>query len=486
MPVTDMSAAPSNVRPTPDKVLVHIADYVERYAVKSSLALETARLALIDSLGCGFEALSYPACTKLLGPVVPGTIVPNGARVPGTPFVLDPERATFNIGTLVRWLDFNDAFYGATVIHPSDTFSGILAIADWLSRTRATQGRKPLVMRDVLESAVKSYEIMGGLALENGFTAAGLDHTILVKIATTPVVTRLLGGTREEIIDALSQAWVDGHALATFRRKPNTGPRKSWAAGDAASRGVRIALMTLKGEIGCPSALTAKTWGFYHVLFKDRPFRFQRPFGTYVMENVLFKIPYPTAFHGQSGVEAAIRLHPLVRGRLEEIERVEVRCHNSTMVILDKTGPLHNPADRDHCMQYMMAVGMIYGTMTAEHYEDHIAADPRIDALRAKMRLRESAQYEREYHDRAKRTNANSIQVFFKDGTRTPLVEVLYPLGHRRRRKEGVPVLMKKFEASVARVFAPKQRDAILHACLDQRRLEAMPVNEFMDLLEKA
>jgi 2-methylcitrate dehydratase len=478
-----MKAAPSNVRPAPDKVLVHIADYVERYPVKSALALETARLALIDSLGCGFEALAYPACTKLLGPLVPGTLVPNGARVPGTSYVLDPERATFNIGMLVRWLDFNDAFYGATVIHPSDTFSGILAVADWLSRTRAAQGKQPLTMREVLESAVKAYEIMGALALENGFTAAGLDHTILVKIATTPVVTKLLGGTHEEIVDALSQAWVDGHALATFRRKPNTGPRKSWAAGDAASRGVRIALMTVKGEIGCPSALTAKTWGFYHVLFKDRPFRFQRPFGTYVMENVLFKIPYPTAFHGQSGVEAAIKLHPLVRDRLDEVQRIEVRCHNSTMVILDKSGPLHNPADRDHCMQYMMAIGLIYGTLTAEHYEDHVAADPRIDALRAKMRLRESAQYEREYHDPAKRTNANSIQVFFKDGTKTPLSEVLYPLGHRRRRKEGVPVLVEKFEKNVARVFAPKQRDAILRACLDPKRLEAMAVNEFMDLL---
>ena len=483
MRLTHMKIAPSNIRPAPDKVLVQIADYVDRYPVKSGLALETARLALIDSLGCGFGALSYPACTKLLGPLVPGTVVPNGARVPGTPYVLDPERATFNIGTLVRWLDFNDAFYGATVIHPSDTISGILAVADWMSRTRVAQGGKPLIMRDMLESAVKTYEIMGGLALENGFTAAGLDHTILVKIATTPVVAKLLGATHDEIVDALSQAWVDGHALATFRRKPNTGPRKSWAAGDAASRGVRIALMTVKGEIGCPSALTAKTWGFYHVLFKGKPFRFQRPFGTYVMENVLFKIPYPTAFHGQSGVEAAIKLHPLVKDRLDEVTRVEARCHNSTMVILDKSGPLHNPADRDHCMQYMMAVGLIYGTMTAEHYEDHVAADPRIDALRAKIRLRESAQYERDYHDPAKRTNANSIQVFFKDGTKTPLSEVLYPLGHRRRRKEGIPVLMDKFERNVARIFAPKQRDAILHACLDQKRLESMAVNEFMDLL---
>jgi 2-methylcitrate dehydratase len=475
--------AATNVRPAPDKVLVQISDYVDGYKVKSDLALETARLALIDSLGCGFEALSYPACTKLLGPVVPGTVVPNGARVPGTSFSLDPERATLNTGVLVRWLDFNDAFYGETVIHPSDTFSGILSVADWISRTRAAQGKAPLVMRDVLESSVKTYEIMGGLALENGFTAAGLDHTILVKIATTPVVTKLLGGTRDEITDALSQAWVDGHALATFRRKPNTGPRKSWAAGDAASRGVRIALMTMKGEMGCPSALTAKTWGFYHVLFKGKPFRFQRPFGTYVMENVLFKLPYPTAFHGQSGVEAAIKLHPLVKDRLDDIKRIDARCHNSTMVILDKSGPLHNPADRDHCMQYMMAVGLIYGTMTAEHYEDHIAADPRIDALRTKMRLAESKQYEREYHDPAKRTNANSIQVFFNDGTKTPLSEVLYPLGHQKRRKEGIPALMEKFEKNVARVFASKQRDAILKACLDQKRLEAMPVNEFMDLL---
>ena len=478
-----MKAAPSNTRPDPDKVLVQIADYVDRYPVKSALALETARLALIDSLGCGFEALSYPACTKLLGPVVPGTVVPNGARVPGTSYTLDPERATLNIGALVRWLDFNDAFYGETVIHPSDTFCGILAVADWLSRTRAAQGKKPLLMREVLESAVKTYEIMGGLALENGFSAVGLDHTILVKIATTPVVTKLLGGNNEEIVNALSQAWVDGHALATFRRKPNTGPRKSWAAADAASRGVRLALMALKGEIGCPSALTAKTWGFYHVLFKDNAFRFQRPFGTYVMENVLFKLPYPTAFHGQSGVEAAIKLHPLVKDRLDDIKRVEAKCHNSTMVILDKSGPLHNPADRDHCMQYMMAVGMIYGTMTAEHYEDHIAADPRIDALRTKMRLSESTQYEREYHDPAKRTNANSIQVFFRDGTKTPVSEVLYPLGHRRRRQEGIPALMEKFERNVSRVFAARQRDAILKACLDQKRLEAMPVNEFMDLL---
>ena len=473
----------SNVRPDPDEVLVTIAEYVEHYRVRSGLARETARLCLIDSLGCAFEALTYPACTKLLGPVVPGTIVPNGARVPGTPFVMDPVAATFNLGALVRWLDFNDAFYGETVIHPSDTISAVLMTADHLSRTRVARGKAPLAMREVLENIVKAYEIMGGLALENGFTAVGLDHTILVKIAVTAVATKLLGGTHEEIINAVSNAWVDGHALAAFRRRPNTGSRKSWAAGDAASRGVWLAMQALKGEMGYPSVLTAKTWGFYDVLFKGRRFRFQRPFTSYVIENVLFKIPYPTAFHGQSGVEAAIKLHPLVRDRLGDVKRVDVKCHDSTMVILDKTGPLHNPADRDHCMQYMMAVGMIYGTMTAEHYEDHIAADPRIDALRAKMKLSESAQYEREYHNPAKRTNANSIQVFFKDGSKSPLSEVLYPLGHRRRRKEGIPVLMDKFEKNVARVFAARRRDQVLAACLDPQRLDALAVNEFVDLV---
>jgi 2-methylcitrate dehydratase len=369
------------------------------------------------------------------------------------------------------------------VIHPSDTIGAVLMTADHLSRSRVARGKAPLAMREVLENIVKAYEIMGGLALENGFTAVGLDHTILVKIAVTAVVTKLLGGTREEIINAVSNAWVDGHALAAFRRRPNTGSRKSWAAGDAASRGVWLALQALKGEMGYPSALTAKTWGFYDVLFKGKRFRFQRPFTSYVIENVLFKIPYPTAFHGQSGVEAAIKLHPLVKDRLDDIKRVEVKCHNSTMVILDKTGPLHNPADRDHCMQYMMAVGMIFGTMTAEHYEDHVAADPRIDRLRAKMKLSESARFEKDYHDPARRSNANSIQVFFNDGGKTPLSEVEYPLGHRRRRKEGVPVVMAKFEKNVARVFAPKQRDRILQVCLDQQRLEAMPVNEFMDLV---
>jgi 2-methylcitrate dehydratase len=472
-----------NVRRAPDKVLVQIADYVDAYSIKSKLAWETARLTLIDTLGCGFEALSYPACTKLLGPVVPGTVVPNGARVPGTGYVLDPERAALNVGALFRWLDFNDAFYGETVIHPSDTYGGIVPVADWLSRTRVAQRKDPLLVRDVLEAGIKAYEVMGGLAIKNSFGGVGLDHTILVKIAVTAVATRMIGATHEEIINAVSNAWLDGHALAAFRRKPNTGSRKSWAAGDAASRAVRLALMAVKGEMGYPAALSAKRWGFYDVLFKGKPFTFQRPFESYVMENTLFKIPYPTAFHGQSGVEAAIKLHPLVKDRLDDIKRIEVKCHNSSMTILDKSGPLYNPADRDHCMQYMMAIGMIYGTMTAEHYEDHIAADPRIDRLREKMKLSESAQFEKDYHDPAKRSNANSIQVYFKDGSKAPLSVVEYPLGHRRRRKEGIPAVMAKFEKNVARVFAPKQRDRIMAVCLDQQRLEATPVNEFLDLM---
>lgn len=476
-------AAATNRRPPFDKVIVDLARYAHDYKPAGKLAFETARLTLIDSLACAFEALAYPDCTRLLGPVVPGTIVPHGARVPGTNYVLDPVTAAFNAGTLIRWLDFNDAFYGRTVIHPSDNIGAILMTADWLSRTRLAAGKKPLTMREVLAAIIKAYEVQGGLALENGFTAAGLDHTILVKIATTAAVSALIGCTRDEITNALSNAWIDGHALATYRRKPNTGARKSWAAGDASARGVWLALLAQKGEMGYPSALTAPRWGFYEVLFKKKPFRFQRPLGSYVIENTLFKIPYPTAFHGQTGVEAAIKLHPLVKDRLDEIERIEARCHNSTMVILDKTGPLANFADRDHCMQYMMAIGLIYGDMTAKHYEDAIAADPRIDKLRAKMRLKESAQYEREYHDPAKRTNANSIQVFFRDGSKTPLSEVLYPLGHRRRRKEGIPALMKKFNENTSMVFAAKQKAAITAACLDQAKLEAMPVNEFVDLL---
>jgi 2-methylcitrate dehydratase len=391
--------------------------------------------------------------------------------------------AAFNLGTLIRWLDFSDAFYGETVIHPSDNIGAILTLADYLSQAELAGGRPPLLMRDVLAAIVKAYEIQGGLAIENDFNAMGLDHTITVKVSACAIAAKLLGCSREVIINAVSQAWVDGPALATFRRAPNTGPRKSWAAGDAASRGVWLAFMALKGEEGVPSALTAQRWGFYDVFTGGKPLRFQRPFDTYVIENVLFKIAYPTAFHAQSAVEAAIDLHPLVKGRLEKIERVDVRCHKSAMTILNKTGPLHNFADRDHCLQYMMAVGLIFGKLTASDYEDEFAADARIDTLRSLMHLVEDETYSRDYLDPDKRSNSNSIQVHFKDGSSTRRAEVLYPLGHPRRRVEGTPLLLEKFEENVARVFEGAQRDEVLRVCLDQQQLEQLPVNEFVGLL---
>ncbi|MBI4191928.1 MAG: bifunctional 2-methylcitrate dehydratase/aconitate hydratase [Betaproteobacteria bacterium] len=485
-----MTSIQTNIRPAFDKVITDIADYVDRYRVKSDLAYETAHHCLIDSLGCGFEALAYPECTKLLGPDVPGTLVPNGARVPGTSFVLGPVEAAFNIGTLIRWVDFMDTFFGETVVHPSDAFGGILAVADWLSRTRVARGKQPLTVHDVHDAAIKAYEIMGGLALLNGLSNSfarsarvGLDHTILVKVAVTAVTTKMLGGTREEIVNAVSNAWVDGGPLVIYRRAPNTGPRKSWAAADQASRGVRLALMALKGEMGYPAALTQKTWGFYDVLFNGKPFKFQRPYGTYIIENVMFKIAYPMAFHGQTAVEVAIGLHPLVKHRLEEIKEVELWTQQSALTAVNKTGPLHNPADRDHCLQYQVAIGMIFGNLATEDYEDARAADPRIDKLRAKMVLREDSRYTRDCLDPRKRSNANAICVHFRDGTKTDRVEVEYPLGHRRRRKEGLPLLISKFEKNLARIFPGKQKKAILDVCRDRKRLAAMPVNEFFDLL---
>jgi 2-methylcitrate dehydratase len=477
-----MSAPISNIRPKPDKVLTDIADYVCDYRIESPEAYDTARLCLMDTLGCGLEALEYPACTKLLGPIVPGTVVPNGARVPGTSYQLDPVTAAFNIGAMIRWLDFNDTWLAAEWGHPSDNLGGILATADWLSRTRLAQGAKPFVVRDVLTAMIKAHEIQGVLALENSFNRVGLDHVVLVKIASTAVVTHMLGGTRDEIVNALSNACVDGQSLRTYRHAPNTGSRKSWAAGDATSRAVRLALMALKGEMGYPSALTAKTWGFYDVLFKGKPFRLRRPYGSYVMENVLFKISYPAEFHAQTAVEAAIRLHPHVKDRLDDIKRVVITTHESAIRIIDKKGPLSNPADRDHCIQYMAAVGLIKGSLTAADYEDAAAADPRIDRLRSQMTCVEKKPWSRDYLDPAKRSIANALQVFFNDGSRTDQVAVEYPLGHRRRRKEGVPQLEAKFRVNLARRFPPKQQQAILALCLDPRRLGATPVNEFVDL----
>jgi len=477
-----MSTEISNVRPQPDKVLTDIADYVASRRIDSTEAYNTARLCLMDTLGCGLEALSYPACTKLMGPIVPGTIVPNGAKVPGTSYQLDPVTAAFNIGCMIRWLDFNDTWLAAEWGHPSDNLGGILAAADWASRTALARAKPPLVMRDVLTAMIKAHEIQGVIALENSFNRVGLDHVVLVKVATTAVVTRLLGGTHDELVNAISNAWIDGQSLRTYRHAPNTGSRKSWAAGDATSRGVRLALMALEGEMGYPSALTAKTWGFYDVLFKGRPFVFERAYDSYVMENVLFKISFPAEFHGQTAVECAVRLHPEVKSRIDEIDRIVITTHQSALRIIDKTGPLHNPADRDHCIQYMSAVALLEGDLTATDYEDEVAKDPRIDALRAKMQCVENPQWTKDYLDPARRSIANGIQVFFKDGTHSQNVAVEYPIGHRRRRAEGIPLLEAKFERNLARRFAEKQRNAILALCRDQQTLEATPVHEFVDL----
>jgi 2-methylcitrate dehydratase len=476
-----MSSHISNVRPAPDKVLTQIADYVTGYTVTSAEAYETARYCLMDTLGCGLEALEYPACTKLLGPIVRGTVVPDGARVPGTQFQLDPVQAAFNIGAMIRWLDFNDTWLAAEWGHPSDNLGGILATADWLSRST----RQPLVVKDVLTAMIKAHEIQGVLALENSFNRVGLDHVVLVKVASTAVVSSLLNLSYEEIINAISQAWVDGQSLRTYRHAPNTGSRKSWAAGDATSRAVRLALIAKTGEMGYPSVLTAKTWGFYDVLFKGREFAFQRPFGSYVMENVLFKISFPAEFHSQTAVEAAMTLFQQMKkaGKAaEDIARITIRTHEAAIRIIDKKGPLHNPADRDHCIQYMVAVPLLFGRLTAADYEDDVAADPRIDALRDKISCVEDKQYTKDYHDPEKRSIANALAVEFRDGSRLPEVAVEYPIGHKRRRKEGMPVLVEKFRTNLARRFPAKQQKQILDLCMDAERLARTPVNEFVDL----
>ena len=480
-----MSAPISNVRPEPDQVLVDIADYVLNYEVKSDLAYETARNCLIDTLGCGLEALGYPACTKLLGPIVPGTVVPNGAKVPGTAYQLDPVKAAFDIGATIRWLDFNDTWLAAEWGHPSDNLGGILATADWLSRTGVADGRAPLTMRDVLTAMIKAHEIQGVIALENSFNRVGLDHVVLVKVATTAVVARMLGLAREEIINAVSNAWVDGQSLRTYRHAPNTGSRKSWAAGDATSRGVRLALIAKTGEMGYPSVLTAKTWGFYDVLFKGQPFRFQRPYGSYVMEHILFKISFPAEFHSQTAVEAAMTLHARLKalGRdVSQIARITIRTHEAAIRIIDKKGPLNNPADRDHCIQYMVAVPLIFGRLTAADYEDGVASDPRIDALRDKIVCVEDPQFSRDYLDPDKRSIANALTVEFTDGTVLPELVVEYPVGHKRRRVEGIPLLEAKFRTNLARVFPGKRQAEILKLSLDQAALEAMPVHDYVDL----
>ena len=479
-----MSSHISNERPQPDKVVADIADYVLNFEIKNDLAWKTAHYCLLDTLGCGFEALTYPACTKLMGPIVKGTVVPHGARVPGTQFQLDPVQAAFNIGAMIRWLDFNDTWLAAEWGHPSDNLGGILAVADWLSRTAVAAGKPALSMKDVLDGMIRAHEIQGVLALENSFNKVGLDHVILVKVASTAVVGRLLGLTRDELINAISLAFVDGQSLRTYRHAPNTGSRKSWAAGDATSRAVRLALIAQTGEMGYPSVLTAKTWGFYDVSFKGNAFKFQRDYGSYVMENVLFKISFPAEFHSQTAVEAAMTLH----GRLatlgkttEDIKKITIRTHEAAIRIIDKKGPLNNPADRDHCIQYMIAVPLIYGRLTAADYEDKVAADPRIDVLRDKMTCVEDVQFTKDYHDPEKRSIANALTVELKDGTVLPEVVVEYPIGHKRRREEGIPELIKKYKINLARIFPEKQQRLVLENSLDYERLAKTPVHEFVD-----
>lgn len=473
-----------NERPAPDALLVDIAQYVANTEIESSEAYNTARNCLMDTIGCGLLALRFPECTKHMGPIVSGTTVQNGSRVPGTSHELDPITAAFNIGCMIRWLDFNDTWLAAEWGHPSDNLGGILATADYLSRVAVSQGKEPLTMRDVLTAMIKAHEIQGVLALENSYNRVGLDHVLLVRVASTAVVTKMLGGTEEQIVDAVSQAWVDGCALRTYRHAPNAGSRKSWAAGDATSRAVRLAMITMKGEMGLPSVLTAPQWGYYDVLFKGESFKVNQPFNSYVMENVLFKISFPAEFHSQTAVEAAVTLHEQVKDRIDQIEKIEVTTHESAIRIISKVGDLANPADRDHCLQYMIAVPLIYGDLIAEHYEDSFHhADPRIDLLREKMEIIEDPRYSEEYLESDKRSIANAIQIHFSDGTSTEKIEVEYPIGHRRRREEGIPVLEQKFLRNLNTRFPVARSNDIFELCCDQQRLEATSVNEFMELL---
>jgi 2-methylcitrate dehydratase len=471
-----------NRRPTPDNLLVALADYVLDTPIGSMEAFNTARLCLMDALGCAIAALEFPACARLLGPVVPGTLVPDGACVPGTPYQLDPVLAAFNLGAMIRWLDYNDTWLAAEWGHPSDNLGAILMTADWLSRQAVNAGRPPLAMKDVLAAMIQSYEIQGVLALDNSFNRVGLDHVLLVKIASTAVATRILGGTHAEIINALSNAWIDGAALRTYRHAPNTGSRKSWAAGDATSRGLLLALMARKGEMGYPAALTARNWGFQDVLFRGQTVKLARPLDSYVMENILLKVSFPAEFHAQTAVEAAIQLHPLVSERLEGIERVVITTQESALRIIDKRGPLYNPADRDHCIQYMTAVGLIKGSLTAADYEDEAAADPRIDGLRTKMTCVEDPKYSRDYLDPDKRSIANAVQVFFQNGSSTPKIAIEYPIGHRRRRSEAVPLMYKKFQANLAARFERQRVDTIIGRFNHPDELDETPVHEFVNL----
>ena len=471
-----------NVRSAPDSLLIKIAEYVSNSKIESELAFSIARNCLIDTIGCGLLALTFPACTKMLGPIVPETHVPNGVRVPGTNFLLDPVKGAFDIGCIIRWLDYNDTWLAAEWGHPSDNLGAILSVADYVSQQNIASKKDPLIMRDVLEFMIMAHEIQGVLALTNSFNRVGLDHVVLVKVASTAVATKLLGGDIDQIMDAVSQAWVDGQSLRTYRHAPNAGSRKSWAAGDATSRAVRLALITLSGEMGYPSVLSVPTWGFEDVSFKGEKLSLSQSFGSYVMENVLFKISFPAEFHAQTAVEAAVKLHPEVIEKLDEISKIEVTTHESAIRIISKSGDLNNPADRDHCLQYMIAIGLIFGDLVAEHYEDDIADDPRIDALREKMIIKEDPRYTKEYLEADKRSIANKIQISFKDGSLTNAIEVEYPIGHKRRREEGIPILENKFKNNLLKIFDQKKVKKILSKCLNQDSLESMTVLEFQEM----
>lgn len=472
----------NNERPEFDTVLQQIADYVLNTTSFSDEAYHTARWCLMDSLGCALLALNYPECQKRLGPIVPGAVLETGAHVPGTSYILDPVHAAFNFGAMVRWLDFNDTWLAAEWGHPSDNLGGILMLCDYLSRLRRSQQQTPLTIKTVLTALIKAHEIQGVLALENSFNRAGLDHVVLVKVASVAVLTHLLGGNREQILNALSLAWVDGQSLRTYRHAPNTGARKSWAAGDATSRALRLAFMAMQGEMGYPSVLTAKTWGFCDASFRGQTIKVPRQYTSYVMENVLFKISYPAEFHAQTAVEAAIRLHPLVIQRLSDIERIEILTQESAVRIISKVGPLHNPADRDHCLQYMVAIGLLFGELNADHYEDTVARDPRIDSLREKMLVREELTFSQDYLDPEKRSIANSLQVFFKEGTQTEVVRIDYPLGHRRRRAEGIPVLKEKLQHNLSTRLPAARVTELLVLSDEFDRLAQLSVDEFVDL----
>ena len=474
-----------NVRPGFDELITEISDYVSNYEIKSDLALDTARNCLIDTIGCGLLALKFPACTKMLGPIVRDTKVPYGVRVPGTDYELDPVKGAFDIGCIIRWLDYNDTWLAAEWGHPSDNLGAILSVCDFISRQQIANEDEPLKMRTVLESMIMAHEIQGVLALENSFNRVGLDHVLLVKVASTAVATKLLGGSIDQIKDAVSQAWLDGQSLRTYRHAPNAGSRKSWAAGDATSRGVRLAMITMSGEMGYPGALSAPVWGFEDVLFKGDSLSLPQPFETYVMENILFKISFPAEFHAQTAVEAAVSLHSEIKDRINEIESIEITTHESAIRIISKVGELNNPADRDHCLQYMVAIGLLKGNLVAEDYEDDVAKDPRVDELREKMVINEDKRYSKEYLEADKRSIANRIKVHFKDGTATNEVEVEYPIGHKRRRKEGIPILEKKFKDNLSITYDESKSNEIFELCMDQRKLEETSVADFQQLLSK-